>query len=292
MSRLATPPSDVAASPYAGTTATLATKHDKLGLIAPALLETLGMTVRAAEVDTNQLGTFTGDVCRPGDALHTAVAKARPGMLATGSSLGTASEGRFGPLPALPFVTAATELVVLVDDQRGTVVAETVTDFTVITVAADVRPGNASVDLLVRARFPEHELIVRPAGRSAQPIVKGIHDRAVPDQAIRDCASSSPHGLARVETDLRAHDCPTRRPVIAAAAQRLAARLATDCPACTCTGWGIVRVEHDLACRHCGCTVLVPRADVFGCAACATESTEPRPGATPADPRECEWCNP
>jgi len=261
-------------------------------LIAPAMTKALGMTVETSHVDTDRMGTFIGDVARPGNAWDTAVAKARLGMAATGSRLGLASEGTFGPSPALPFITAATELVVFVDDDRAIVVGEAVIDYTVVSVAADVRPGDVIDDLLVRARFGEHCLIVRPTIPSLNPIFKGIHDRRVLDRAIRDCAAASPDGHAHIETDLRAHHCPTRRPVIAAAAQRLAARLAVCCPTCATPGWGIVRVERGVPCRHCQRMVLIPSADVHGCPACRTERTEPRPGSTFADPGECEWCNP
>ncbi len=90
----------------------LATKHDKLPLIGPPLHATLGMSVETVQVDTDRLATFTGDVCRPGGARQTAVAKARLGMRATRARLGIASEGTFAPRSALPFVIAATEIVV------------------------------------------------------------------------------------------------------------------------------------------------------------------------------------
>ena len=129
------------ASPYFGAVAALAMMHDKLPLIGPAMADTLGMTVLVAKVDTDRLGTFTGDIARPGNARHTAIAKARLGMTAAGAKLDLASEGTFGPMPAMPFVTAATELVVFADDGRGIVVGEALTDYTVVTVAADVQPG-------------------------------------------------------------------------------------------------------------------------------------------------------
>ena len=49
--------------------------------------------VQGVDADTDVLGTFTGDVPRPGSPFETAVAKARIGMGLTGCSLGLASEG-------------------------------------------------------------------------------------------------------------------------------------------------------------------------------------------------------
>ena len=53
--------------------------------------------VVAAEVDTDRLGTFTGEVERPGPPRETALMKARLGQRATGLPRALASEGVFGP---------------------------------------------------------------------------------------------------------------------------------------------------------------------------------------------------
>ena len=53
--------------------------------------------VVAAEVDTDRLGTFTGEVERPGPPRETALMKARLGQGATGLPCALASEGAFGP---------------------------------------------------------------------------------------------------------------------------------------------------------------------------------------------------
>ena len=62
----------------------MATMHDQLAVIAPAMTEALGMTVETSHVDTDRLDTFTGDVARRGNAWDTAVVAARLGMAATG----------------------------------------------------------------------------------------------------------------------------------------------------------------------------------------------------------------
>lgn len=79
---------------------------------------------------------------------------------------------------------------------------------------------------------------------------------------------------------------------IAAAAHRLAERLATRCPTCTTPGWGIVRVELGVPCQLCRRRVPVPNADVYGCAACTFEQAVSRPESNGADPGRCQWCNP
>ncbi len=66
--------------PYRGKPVVLATKHDKQRVIAPALTPSPGLQVRLAGVDTDALGTFTGEIARPGTPRETALAKARLGI--------------------------------------------------------------------------------------------------------------------------------------------------------------------------------------------------------------------
>lgn len=54
------------AHPYQGRRATLATKHGKLALIGPVMFRRLGLEVETADVDTDVLGTFSGEVPRQG----------------------------------------------------------------------------------------------------------------------------------------------------------------------------------------------------------------------------------
>jgi len=279
--------------PYAGKVAVLATKHDKLPLLAPPLQRAVRLHVVAACVDTDVLGTFTGEIARQGSPVDTAVAKARLGMHATGNALGLASEGSIGPDPAMPFVHLDHEVVVLVDDESGIVVAEGHASHDIVVDSTRVRPGDELGPFLARTRFPQHLLVVRPNRGALRPVHKGIASLDHLSTAITACAASSLDGLACVETDLRAHACPSRRAVIARAAERLAHRLATRCPACGAPGWGRVEVLLGVPCASCGSDVARPRAEIDGCAACSHQST--RPVVSPesrADPGECAYCNP
>ena len=277
--------------PYAGAVAAMATKHDKTVLVGPALTEALGLAVIEAVVDTDVLGTFTGEIARVGSPLETAVAKARMGMVAAGLTLGIASEGTIGPSRAMPFLRAARELVVLVDDERGIVVAETEVGYDLVAIGVDVRAGEDMTVHLERGEFPEHALVVRPATGGSTPVCKAIRDLDTLHRAIELCCDASDNGRARVETDLRAHLCPSRRPVIARAARRLAKRIATACPDCSSPGFGIVRFEIGVPCDWCGRDTEMVREHVLGCVACRAEVVE-RVALGAADPGQCAWCNP
>lgn len=271
--------------------AVLATRHGKLALIAPALAG-VGIAVRAVDVDTDALGTFTGEVPRTGTPREVAVAKARLGMAATGVAVGVASEGSIGPSPLVPIAVADLELVALVDDARGLVVVGRHVAHDLRVVGEDVAPGAELDDLVRRAGLPDHRVIVRPAVGPPDPVVKAVADVDALAAAVARCAAASPDGRARVETDLRAHLCPSRRPAIAAAAADLAARLSATCPACGSPGWGIEGMVPGRPCAGCGAPTAVPRADVEACVVCPERRERPQADAGPVDPARCERCNP
>lgn len=284
---------DQPAHPYAGRTAVLATKHDKLSLIGPPLTEAVGLQIEVVGVDTDSLGTFTGDVPRRSPPLETAIAKARLGMSAAGRTLGLASEGSIGPDPAMPFITGDQEIVVLVDDDNGIVIWESHSSWDIVTASTSINAQDDLEPFLSKASFPDHQLIVRPNSGAPYPIRKGLSSIDALTSAISECAAVSSDGMARVETDLRAHACPSRRVVIAAAAERLAARIAARCPSCQAPGFGRVDVIVGVPCALCGAEVARPRAEVDGCPACAYKMERPLISPdTRADPGECPYCNP
>ena len=111
--------------PYKGARAVLATMHGKSEVIGPALEARLGMEIVVPPIiDTDTFGTFTGEIPRAGSMYDAALAKARLGMRLTGINVGIASEGSFGPHPAIPFIAAARELLVLIDEERNIIITE------------------------------------------------------------------------------------------------------------------------------------------------------------------------
>lgn len=275
---------------FAGRQASLATLHGKERAVAPALAR-LGIAVTAVPVDTDALGTFTGEVERALPPRETAVAKARLGMAVTGLDLGLASEASFGPHPALPFVAVHEELLALVDDARGVTHVERLVTTRTNFGHVDVADAAGARDFLRQARFPGHALIVRPVA-AAGPIIKGVADAGVLAEAVAAARAASPAGLARVETDMRAHHNPRRLVALRRLARQLATRLATPCPQCGAPGFGPIDVERGLPCADCGTPTAAVRADVLGCLCGDCRVVEPRPGVTAADPAVCPDCNP
>jgi hypothetical protein len=285
------------ASAYSGRTAALATMHGKEQAIAPPLGALPGIQVRvAAGIDTDTLGTFTGEVERPGDMLETARRKARLGMLATGSGLGIASEGAYGPHPVLPFIASGSELMIFIDDARRIEIVERIdvdrSNFSAIAIGADEAPD----EFLRRAGFPGHALVVSPhaypAGRDFRAR-KGLRTYSALRDAIREMATASDDGKALVQTDMRAHMNPTRMRAIGDLARRLADRLMCYCPDCNTPGFGLIRQDRGLPCGSCNLPTRLVLHEVHGCAACSFETRSPRPdGQRSADPQYCDYCNP
>lgn len=296
-----------AGAAYRGATAVLATKHGKHELVAPPLSELLGLGVDVADVDTDVLGTFTGEIPRTRPPVDTAVAKARLGMDATGCPLGLATEGSFTAHPDAPWLTVHTEIVVLVDDTRPdtaghplVVVERRATldsDATRHTVTTDDQLTQA----LLAIGFPDAGVIIRSGaitdevgtgevGTADEVIVKGVCD----DKRLRlalDRVRRSPGTELIVEADLRAHHNPLRRQVIADAAHGLARRLATPCPDCRLPGFGHLHSEPGLPCADCRTPTTETAATVLGCARCPHREHRPVQQAA-ASPAHCPLCNP
>jgi len=282
--------------PYTGLPVALATKHHKQTAIAPALARVPGLTVIVPPgLDTDQLGTFTGEIERPASAAQTAVLKARLGSDASGVPRAIASEGSFGPHPQAFMLPAGIEILAFVDEELDI-------ELIVQRVCIETNFAHTTTDgldepterFLEKARFPGHAIIIRPnQSEPALLLHKGITDTPSLQRAIHVCTRASADGLARLETDMRAHHNPTRMREIAALAETLADRLATQCPACNTPGYGTVDIERGLPCEWCETPTQNIATEIHGCQHCQHQTRHPRSdGLTTADPGQCDICNP
>lgn len=278
--------------PLRGETAAFATMHDKLVLVRPLFEDGLGMNVDVAAIDTDRFGSFAGEIPREGTAADTAIRKARSGAEALGLRFGIASEGSIGPSPHLPFVNADVETMAFVDLESGSTIVEHAVSHEITTIFLRVAPGDDIDDRLVRGGFPGHGVIVRSAAGPSRLVVKGLHTYRGVHDAVFECADASTDGRVIIETDFRANHCPSRRPTIAAAAQRLVDRLQVLCRRCGSPGWGVVDRQFGAPCRSCGITIDVPVRDVFGCGVCGGRRPADEVLIESVDPARCPSCNP
>jgi hypothetical protein len=277
--------------PYRGRWAAIATLHGKERAIAPVLCRWFDMAVTVAPgVDTDALGTFTGEIARAGTMLDAARAKAELAIARTGAPIGIGSEGAFGPDPALPWIASGRELLLLREAATGhEVVAmrRTRTNFDHVTVG----PNDAIDGFLAQVGFPSHAVVVRSDPREAGPQAKGLTRREEVDVALQ--AAFGRTDRAVIETDMRAHLNPTRMKSIGRLARALAARTARRCPSCGVPGFGMTGVERGLPCRECEAPTRRIRAEIHSCASCVTRVLRhERSAAIRADPTWCDLCNP
>jgi hypothetical protein len=268
-------------------TATLVTKHHKLRAIAPPLTA-IGWQLDAVEVDTDVLGTFAGDVPRRHPPLETARRKALLGAPLSDAAWLVASEGSishwFGG------VHRDTELVVAVDRASGTTVAgrASLLGITCVRFTVDQHATHAQIAAeCADADLPRHRLIATTADHAVGP--RG--DLATVDAVLEATDDLRRHGSAVVvQTDLRAHVCPSRHDAITAAASDLATRLTTPCPSCHQPGFGEIERLPGLACARCSRPTPEIKERRLSCPWCGTEQRELEPAR--ADPARCGVCNP
>ena len=276
---------------YKGTTVALLTQHGKEKVVAPLLASAIGcQVVQVTGFDTDQLGTFTREIPRPGTQLEAARRKARIGMELASLPLGLASEGSFGPDPFTGMFSWNVEMIVWIDDTLG---------IEVVGVASG--KNNFSHQLTTHweeaetfartAGFPVHGVVVRPQHEDDPRIRKGIADWETLRETFRWACGEADNGCAFLETDVRAHMNPMRMEIIAQATRDLARKLCTLCPVCNTPGFQIVENVPGLPCEDCGTPTREARADIHCCVRCGHQVTVERPQkAAPAG--GCDFCNP
>ncbi len=276
----------------------LATKHGKERAISRPLRAGLGFRIVVPEnLDTDVLGTFSGEIERQGNPREAALAKARLGMKETGLAYGLANEGSFGPHPSSLFIPADYELLVFVDDASGFQVFEQILTTETNFAHTKISSFGELADFLPRIGFPSHAVIARPNsvgdGSEYQIIYKGLQSPEAVRQAVESCLDVSDDGLVHVETDMRAHYNPKRMRVIRRLAVKLARRLQTECPSCLTPGFGIADRKLGLRCEMCGLPTHLACAEIHACPKCDFQKEFPLPNAPQqADARFCQFCNP
>jgi hypothetical protein len=276
-------------SRYNSKAVVMATQHDKGKLVAPHFNEILAMSLNEVLVDTDSLGTFSGEIERTGTALETAIKKARLGMEGTNNPLGVASEGSVGPDPFFPFINANIETIVFVDDELKIEVHESYKSNEITAVTTTTSKNNLE-SFLLKADFPNHALIVKPhKGFGAH---KGIRDIETLRKAISEAQTQSLDGEAIIESDLRAMCSPSRQRNISTAAAKLVKRLSRTCPECDTPGWGLTSYVRGVECSECHAfSEEAIKQEVLACVKCEYTVLGAVINLT-LDPARCMSCNP
>lgn len=270
----------------------IATKHRKESVIAPLLEEALGVHCFTDDnFDTDLFGTFSGEVERTLDPIAAARQKCLRAMELNGCDLGVASEGSFGPHPAMLFVPAGDEFLLFLDKANNLeiIVRElsTSTNFT----GRQIQSQHDLLEFTEQVGFPEHGIILRPSKEEYTPMHKGITDRETLLQAFAQL-----HAVGRpvyAETDMRAMYNPTRMAEIKKAAEKLVQKIRSTCPQCQMPGFGVTDAKKGLPCSLCGFPTNSVLKYISQCQHCSfiREDMFPHQKFT-EEPTFCDFCNP
>jgi len=275
---------------YSNQSVLLASKHNKQQAIEPVFRQIIGCNLYVEEIDTDQFGTFTGEIPRSLSAYETCVSKATYAANEKQCMLSVASEGSFGPHPSNPFIPHAHEIMVFVDLEKNWIIGEQLrtpnTNYKMMTINKETILD----PFLKSVLFPSHALTLQSADR-LEVIAKGIKDHNQLELCISD--GFKKYNELFIATDMRAMMNPTRMQTLAELAEKLAIRINSPCPGCGVPGFGFKSVNGHLPCSQCGDDTKMYQYEEWGCIQCNYNEQRPRKdGLTTADPIHCDYCNP
>lgn len=275
--------------------AVIGTMHQKERVMAPILQLEFGVKIIVpADLDTNSFGTFTREIKRLGTQIEAARFKAEKALEIAGETLVFASEGTFGPHPAMPYLPANREVVLLLDKLNNLeIVGESLSVETNYChqLVASVQEACSFSE---KAGFPEHALVVLVGDVAAGKgeIVKGITTEQQLVDAVNDGLKKSLVGKVHVETDMRAMYNPTRMKNIANATLDLVKKFKQFCPECGWPGFEITQKKIGLPCELCCFPTQLVRSQIYQCQNCRHKEELCPNGRETADPSQCQYCNP
>jgi hypothetical protein len=265
----------------------VATKHEKEKVIVPLFSNLFNCTFLFSEIDTDLLGTFSGEIERTLSPYETAIEKCRMAFKTTDADFAIASEGSFGPHPSLFFVPADEEFLLFMSRDEQLIIwakhISTETNYNQIENPTD----NQLSDFLEKVQFPSHKVIFKSNTR----IEKGIEELNILYQLIQE--SKLQNKPFSIETDMRAHCNPTRMKVIEETTVKLLEKLNSTCPSCETPGFSVQEVIKGLPCAQCGLKTESTLKHIKECTSCnhKEEILYPR-GIKTEDPMYCPFCNP
>ena len=270
----------------------IATNHGKEQVISPLLASRLRVRCSGAEsLNTDQFGTFSGEIERLTDPLTAARNKCEAAMDMENVDLAIASEGSFGNHPTLFFVPANEELLLLTD-RKNNVEFSARELFTETNYASEwVTTEEELLLFSEKALFPSHGLILRTSESSTEHLVKGI---VSPEELLHHFKLLKAHRSdILVQTDMRAHLNPTRMNNIRRVTEKLVERLNTPCVECGAPGFGVVRSVPGLPSEMCRVPTPSTHYHAYGCVVCPHTEKRYYPYDKQVESATyCNYCNP
>ncbi len=277
---------------FKGRKAVIATKHRKEEVIAPILENELGLIcVTLHGLDTDKLGTFSGEVERKDDPITTLRNKCQMAIAASGINLAIANEGSFGAHPSIVFAHADDELVMLMDKDNDLEIIERELCLETNFDGAEIKSVDELIAFATKIGFPSHGIILKKAKDILVGIIK--NSRSLEELIENYKIIKNDDGSAYAETDMRAMLNPTRMKVIEQATKRLAEKAKSLCPSCSFPGFSVVDAVKGLPCEICGMPTRSTLKYVYRCLKCNYQTEKLYPNEKRVeDPQYCDFCNP
>jgi hypothetical protein len=279
------------AHPYANQRIGLATMHEKERALAAPFRRVLGAEIVVPPLDTDTLGTFSGEVPRPDALVETSLLQAELVFRPMDVDCAVASEGSYGPIDRLPLNAGGVEIMAFVDRKRGLRMVETLATHRTNWRLMQFEAGDPAVPAAVKSLgFPDYGVFVICSSDGSHPL-KGLASVEEIVAAVDREARRSTDGKALVIADMRAHRNPTRMKVLRALSWKLAKRLATLCPKCGAPGFGHLQSRRGLPCEDCGAPTHWIDFEIDGCQSCGHAVARPRKdGRRTASRLSCRSC--
>lgn len=269
----------------------LATKHKKEEAIRKPFEDAFNAKIFVPDdYDSDQFGTFTGEIPRHDTAYDTVINKAKEASLRYSFDYAIANEGSFGPHPTIYFAPADIELITFIDNKYDIVVIESEMTTETNYGHQDISVTTDYTDFLKKIKFGTHGLIIRCLDNNTI-IAKGVNQLEELASILK--SSFERYKEIRLETDMRAMMNPTRMSVINKVATKLVQRLQQKCQQCKTPGFGKMSMEGHLLCEACGTETERYQTKVLSCIKCDYKEYLPRPdGLEKAEQKDCPYCNP
>lgn len=277
---------------FRGRTLIIATQHGKEEVIAPELFKGLGIHCKLVKgLNTDQFGTFSGEVERIGSALDSAKKKAHAALQLSKASLALASEGSFGPHPYYGIIPGNEELIYFIDQENQL-------EITARYLTTDTNYAHQAIKAVdeldpfcEQIGFPAHGLILKASHPEKEELIlKDLHTFDVLETKTKTLLESG--YILQAETDMRAMRNPTRMKAIHQATLKLVELLQSECPQCQAPGYARTDAIEGLPCQLCGTPTRSAKAYVYTCSSCGHQEERPRADKSFEDPMYCDVCNP
>lgn len=281
-----------AGHPYANQRIALATIHEKDRALGPAFRRVLGAEIVVAPaINTDALGTFSGEIPRPAPLVETCLQKAEMAFESSDADCAIASEGSYGPIDRVPLAPGGFEIMAFIDRRRGVRLVETLATHRTNWRLYRFRANDPTVPAALKEiGFPHFGAFVMRNSdfNDAHKDLRTVEQAVA---AVNREAARSADGHALLISDMRAHRNPLRMKVLRALGWKLATRLRCLCPKCQAPGFGPVGSRRGLPCEACGDATHWIDFELDGCAACGHAASRPRRDGRLTAPRlACQAC--